>query len=83
MIAIVRDGPANQAKNLKKAGIYLLDKPVGKSVQLLPCDFAPPFGYNSKAKVQHAIWQSPTWASNNTILVQRVADQKYNLLKLG
>jgi hypothetical protein len=75
LLGIVRDDPASQSKNLKKAGIYYLDKPDGKSVQLLAGEFAPP--------VHGANWRGLTWASNNTLLALRTSDQKYVLIQPG
>lgn len=74
ILALTRDGLNNTVNNVKKAGIYLLDKPGGKSVRLLEGDYVPPS--------MGALWRGLSWASNNTALVRRQSDLQLQLLEI-
>jgi Tol biopolymer transport system component len=75
ILALVRDGMTNQSKNVKKAGLYLLDKPGGQSVRLLEGDYVPPS--------MGALWRGLSWASNNTALIRGQKDLQLQLLQIN
>ncbi|MBN9392499.1 MAG: PD40 domain-containing protein [Chloroflexi bacterium] len=75
ILALVRDGQTNLKNNVKKAGIYLLDKPGGKSVRLLEGDYVPP--------AMGALWRGLSWASNNTALIRSQKDLQLQLLQIN
>jgi WD40 repeat protein len=74
ILALVRDGQTNLKNNVKKAGIYLLDKPGGQSVRLLDGDYIPPS--------MGALWRGLSWAGNNTALIRGQKDLQLHLLQI-
>lgn len=75
LLTIISDGTDNIVKKVQKAGIYLLDKPGGKSVSLVDGNFYPPY--------RDARFRSFSWASNNAALFLRQEDQQLVLLQIN